>query len=190
MGNDPGKPPWSPWKERLRRLLPGFTDQTPEDTAPKPFPIVHPYRWYGWWREDRTGVERDPNVFPSIHDVIDPGYRDPDQRAILNYLQRSRQLTITGGEGYCVLNCRSSDKQGGVMVTDGVWLWFRPLVHYVEQHHVRLPPEMVEHVRQNQFVPQLVEEIDTYELSLMLDWPYPNPIELARRRRLMAEADG
>ncbi|NIK58274.1 hypothetical protein BJY22_003991 [Kribbella shirazensis] len=42
--------------------------------------------------------------------------------------------------------CRLCDCQNGALErSDGVWYWPDGLVHYVTEHHVRLPPEFVDH---------------------------------------------
>ncbi|MFC9626269.1 hypothetical protein ACFTXM_42070 [Streptomyces sp. NPDC056930] len=39
---------------------------------------------------------------------------------------------------------------GGLhLLTDGKWLWYSDLAHYVEHYHVALDPRFVEHVQSN-----------------------------------------
>lgn len=49
--------------------------------------------------------------------------------------------------------------EGLNLLTDGCWLWYSDLAHYVGCYHVELDPAFVEHARSNNWaVPQLSDE--------------------------------
>jgi len=71
------------------------------------------------------------------------------------YLQRARVPWVQAGFS----TCRICGKPNGCAeLTDGTYLWPEGLAHYVEDHAVRLPREIVEHVLQRQINPDGVDD--------------------------------
>lgn len=53
------------------------------------------------------------------------------------------------GRGWAFRHAASATNaaNGNLDLTDGIYIWPEGLAHYVFDHHVRLPPEFVEHVQ-------------------------------------------
>ena len=55
---------------------------------------------------------------------------------------------------------------GGLSVcTDGVWLWYSDLAHYVEHHHVELDPRFIAHVRARGWEPPRLTASDLLRIE-------------------------
>ena len=73
----------------------------------------------------------------------------PDEDRALGYLARG----VLIGVAMCVETDPLSDPPTMIgppnARTDGVWLWPETLSYYVRRYHVRLPEELLAHMRQN-----------------------------------------
>jgi len=71
---------------------------------------------------------------------------------IIKYLKKG-YIFNWGGSLYSrdVINPELVDGQGAV-VTDGVWAWSDQLDHYVENYHIKIPKEFVQHMEVNHWV--------------------------------------
>jgi hypothetical protein len=105
----------------------------------------------GFFREVRAVLREDTSALPSIHEAI----RDvahPDEGRIVEYLREGCGLAWCGGVFPDVLNPHSGVMLSPDYLTDGVWLWPGELRHYVAEHHVALPDEFVDDMRENGWV--------------------------------------
>jgi len=98
----------------------------------------------GYWKDGP--VDWRPN--PAL--LVDRAWAESDEgKAVIAYL---KSPTVTVREAYfggswCRFHCSRPDSQMGSRdMTDGTWIWPEGLVHYVEDHGVRLPAEFVAHV--------------------------------------------
>jgi hypothetical protein len=83
---------------------------------------------------------------PSLRDAVRP-QAAPDEDALLKYLGAGSVLKATATVVHDVLG-REPEVIGGLsLLTDGDWLWYSDLAHYVERHHVALDACFVEQAR-------------------------------------------
>ena len=127
-----------------------------------------PHKWYGIWH----GGSGD--VLPAVEDYIDTSWSIPDMKAVQYYLAHAPVLfTVLGGT--CLVD--PSHHFSSRPRTDGVWLWFDDLVHYVDAHHVRLPDEMLKHIRSSGCEPPTEWRVNGADIPRALEWPmWPFPV--------------
>jgi hypothetical protein len=90
-----------------------------------------------WYRKNKPCLE-----LPKPQDFIDPNW-DPDQRRIvLEYLKLGQTLESWRGFGMCRI-CKKL--LGSRDLTDGLYVWPEGFEHYLEEHHLRVPEEFVQH---------------------------------------------
>ncbi|MEU5860064.1 MULTISPECIES: hypothetical protein [unclassified Nonomuraea] len=113
-----------------------------------------------WWSPEAP--ER-----PRPHELIDPDW-DPEERDLLAlYLESGQQAPYRAtGPSPCRI---CNEPSGNLELTDGVFLWPQGLAHYVRDHSVRLPAEIV--LRAQQWAePTEWDEDETW-------WREPNPYD-------------
>lgn len=122
------------------------------------------HRWYGVWREYGPAYLH----CPSVQDFVDSEFwRQRDREAVANYLGRAHVISTTSRLSF---PCAVSGKRypGALSYrTDGDWLWLDDLEHYVLEHDVAIPLEMLEALSKNHYVPPSVSD----EALKYLDWP-------------------
>ncbi|MEO1245768.1 MAG: hypothetical protein AAFX56_08835 [Pseudomonadota bacterium] len=122
------------------------------------------HRWFGVWREYGEAYRE----CPSIENFICPGASTgQDKKRIAHYLDTAHLIATTSRIQF---PCAISGHRffGSVSYrTDGQWLWLDDLSHYVIEHGVCIPPEMMEHMRTYHFEPPEVTEKQIEKL----DWP-------------------
>jgi hypothetical protein len=92
----------------------------------------------GYWRSDQ-----DPS-WPDPAELVDTNW-DPNERALVaSYLEAGTVVVTYMGYSPCRL-CAKRDN-GSVELTDGVYVWPNGLAHYVAEHSVRLPGQIVDHI--------------------------------------------
>jgi len=97
--------------------------------------------YIGFWA--RT-IYDDPLVFPQeVSKCADAALC----RKMVCYLNAGTVHEIYRGWSYCHYHCGIPDEEmGDSELTDGKWVWPSGLAHYVDTHHVSLPPEFVNSV--------------------------------------------
>ncbi|WP_405725409.1 YrhB family protein [Streptomyces sp. NBC_01537] len=108
-------------------------------------------RTLGYYRELVPGEERAPSVLPFLR--AHPGEDDP---ALVSYLHAGTVLVATASAARCRLAAGAPSLGSWALLTDGTWFWHSDLVHYIEQHHLQLPPDFVDHARSNSWAPPQV----------------------------------
>jgi hypothetical protein len=98
----------------------------------------------GYWREGRGSRWPDPWKF--IDDAWDPAERD----SVADYLSHGFVPWVAMGESQCRI-CRR--RNGSAELSDGVYVWPEGLGHYVKDHSVRLPLQILEHIRERRTSP-------------------------------------
>jgi hypothetical protein len=96
-------------------------------------------RKIGYW------VSADEPELPDPAAFVDAEMTDRDRYSLWNYLlSGTRAPWAMMGPSMCRL---CGDVNGSGEFTDGVFLWPEGLAHYVYQHKVRLPAELLTHAR-------------------------------------------
>lgn len=90
----------------------------------------------GYWRSDLDRSLPDPA------DFVDDEWDDDERWAVAAYLRSGTIAAAYMGYSACRL-CGAHN--GSLEFTDGRFRWPEGLTHYVEDHNVRLPAEVVEH---------------------------------------------
>jgi hypothetical protein len=93
-------------------------------------------RLIGYWDGPFTG-----EGWPDVRDFIDIDSDVEQRRAVAEYLRSGTAFAFAGGWS----NCRVCDiRNGTTELTDGLhFVWPEGLAHYVEEHAVRLPDEVL-----------------------------------------------
>lgn len=90
----------------------------------------------GYWRDEDRPDLPDPAEF------VDADWDDEEREVVGRYLSAGRPTT----EGCGCSPCRICGTPNGFGdFTDGVYLWPEGLAHYVLDHAVRLPEEVIQH---------------------------------------------
>jgi hypothetical protein len=84
--------------------------------------------------------------YPDVACFVDAAWSESERWTVVQYLQQGRPLHHWMGMETCLLGCGQHLPTTGC--TDGTYYWPASLVHYLTQHAVRLPPEVVAHIQQ------------------------------------------
>ena len=120
-----------------------------------------PLTLIGYWRN-----EQHPEL-PDPHDFVDLLWDEEERAAVASYLDHG--FIPWTGMGFSP--CRICGKPNGSLErTDWTYLWPEGLGHYVTEHAVRLPGEVVEHIRTRLAELESVEAVDdTWWLTVRPD---------------------
>jgi hypothetical protein len=84
--------------------------------------------------------------WPNPAEFIDSDW-DRNERSMVGlYLRSGQMFARSPGTSRCRI-CGTSNGSGEL--TDGVYVWPEGLHHYVDAHSVRLPREIIEHIRRH-----------------------------------------
>jgi hypothetical protein len=95
-------------------------------------------RRIGYWRSDEEDHWPDPS------DLIDEAWDDRERELVALYLEEGFIPWVGCGVSLCRICGRPN---GAVEFTDGVYVWPEGLAHYVRDHSVRLPAEVLVHIK-------------------------------------------
>jgi hypothetical protein len=110
-------------------------------------------RLIGYWRN-----ERHPE-FPDPQSLVDAAWDEDERHKVWAYLSSGTMVVSYMGLSPCRF---CGEDNGALEYTDGVYQWPEGLAHYVREHSVRLPSEVVAHA---------VERLGSLEAtSASLDW--------------------
>ena len=99
----------------------------------------------GYWHSLELGRNND---YPDPRSLVDDDWCAKDRDAICAYLDGGNSLFQWRGYSTCRFFCGvTSPEMGSQCLTDGMWAWPEGLSHYIRDHHVRLPNEVVDHMR-------------------------------------------
>jgi hypothetical protein len=100
---------------------------------------------------------------PSLRDYISD-VAQPDEDKIVAYLEQGIGLAGRGGYLRDVLNTSYVGLTGHTL-TDGVYVWLSYLPYYVKTYHLRLPSDVITHMRANAWTVPSEDSINIGELS-------------------------
>jgi len=98
----------------------------------------------------RPFKEEEESLFIHPRHRVDPGWEMEDRARIVQYLFDAPAVAFSRGMSYCRFGCGWN---GSAERSDGVWVWPEGLAHYVQSHDVRLPDDLISHVRRRGFRP-------------------------------------
>lgn len=122
------------------------------------------HRWFGRWKE--TGSRF--SLCPSIYDFIEPAINSQYNIAgLCRYLEQAQVVATTSRMNFpCVVTGRIY--HGSLSSrTDGVWVWWDDLSHYIKEHALVIPDGMLSHIQANHYSPPLVEDVNVKRF----EWP-------------------
>lgn len=90
----------------------------------------------GYWRSDHS-----PD-WPDVTAFVDPGWDEEERHATWMYFSRGTIARTYMGYSPCRLCGRQN---GSLEYTDGKYIWPEGVAHYIDDHAVRLPAEVVAH---------------------------------------------
>ncbi|MFF2133687.1 hypothetical protein ACFVW1_51930 [Streptomyces olivochromogenes] len=123
------------------------------------FPFV------GDFRELEYGRPDGPSLRSAVRTVGPEHERD-----LVQYLRSGSALFCTPSAVPDVLSSTGAVIGGLRLLTDGKWLWYSDLAHYVEHYHVALDPGFVEHVRSKGWaVPELSDSALDAMLTVLIE---------------------
>lgn len=103
----------------------------------------------GFW----NGHTEERFIDPSL--LIDDEWEKDNRGKIITYLKGFLRIHHQMGYSYCRFDCNSGSRfdpnMGCAEQSDGIWIWPEGLVHYIEDHNIRLPPEFVDTMKRNDF---------------------------------------
>jgi hypothetical protein len=110
-------------------------------------------RLIGYWRSADPRRADETAKWPDPVKFVDEDW-DPRERSLVaTYL--SSGMIPWAGAGFSP--CRLCDKpNGSCEYTDGVYVWPEGLSHYVQDHAVRLPREVIDHI---------LAQVDEYDFA-------------------------
>ncbi|MEU2619577.1 hypothetical protein ABZ642_15735 [Streptomyces sp. NPDC007157] len=112
------------------------------------FPFVGDFKELEYGRRDGLSIRAAVRATASEHE----GH-------LVRYLRAGTVLVATPSAVPDVLSETGSFIGGLHLLTDGHWLWYSDLAHYVGRYHVQLDPAFVEHARCNGWtVPEVSDE--------------------------------
>ncbi|MFE7792636.1 hypothetical protein [Streptomyces sp. NPDC057460] len=96
---------------------------------------------------------------------------DPNALRLVEYLRSGTTLAATASPVHDILSPGRELIDGLHLLTDGQWLWYSDLAHYVERYHVALDERFVQHAQaQNWTAPPLTHaELSEIEETLFDD---------------------
>lgn len=109
-------------------------------------------RVIGYW----VDIDR-PNL-PDPAEYVDLDWKRSERETVASYLNGGRPVTIGSGCSPCRI-CGASN--GFEEFTDGIYQWPEGLAHYVLDHAVRLPDEVIEHALKRAAQANEVRLVDT-----------------------------
>ena len=128
----------------------------------------------GYWKDEEC------RRYPQPQWLVETGWHAQDLDRIIGYLRSGKTYFSCLGYSHCRFSdCRDKNRErnGDSDFTDGVWVWPEGLAHYVEQHSVILPEEIVSTMRSNDWripqqvsVPKIEAGVPMFDTAFWEDW--------------------
>ncbi|MET8976992.1 hypothetical protein ABZX85_15360 [Streptomyces sp. NPDC004539] len=123
------------------------------------FPLI------GGFRELEHGSPDGPSIRDAVRAAA-PGY----EGELVRYLRTGTTVAAAPAAVPDVLSGTGAFIGGLHLLTDGHWLWYSDLAHYVERYHVEIEPAFVEHARGHGWtVPQVSGERLEAMVALLIE---------------------
>ena len=113
-------------------------------------PFEKPLILIGYW----SGGYADRG-WPDVGEFVDEDWDEDEGVDVGLYLRNG--LVARAWMGFSPCRLCDNATNGNLDLTDGVYIWPEGLAHYVLDHHVRLPREFIEHVRDRD---ELTDEVE------------------------------
>ena len=116
----------------------------------------------GYWEDlndpDKTGSFEDGYIMPHPRDAIDNDWDMSERLRVIYYLDAGHPFVEYYGGAPCRFGCPyEGDVYGCRDLTDGTWIYPENYSHYLRVHAVKPPEAFLDHIRQNGYVPTLLE---------------------------------
>ena len=108
--------------------------------------------------------------WPDVQSFVDSTWSSDEREAVIEWLESGVGMRFSLGPSICRLCGR---RNGSSEASDGRFLWPAGLSHYVREHDVRLPTQLVERALQRPAVDRgrlEVAEREDEELSVDYEW--------------------
>lgn len=130
-----------------------------------------PHKWFGFWASASSNKASTSYSLPLITEFLEEKHRVVHGHEVESYLLNApRILTVPTSE--CVFERDNLDHVGTLCLrTDGEWLWWDNIVHYMIHHHLRLPDALIEHIGNKDFEPPKSLELTVQDMLERLEWP-------------------
>lgn len=113
----------------------------------------------GYWHNDFAKDFPDPGKF------VDDDWNEEERQTISIYLKSAPALPYAaGGVSWCRFRCGISDL-GSLEFTDGKYIWPEGLPHYIDEHKVKLPREVIDYMLSNKNIVPITDNVD-------VDWKW------------------
>ena len=96
----------------------------------------------GYWKSDL-----EPHL-PHPRNFQVKNWNQNERQEVINYLKKGTPIIYSRGMSWCRFNCKS-DNIGSSCLTDGIYIFPEGLVHYLENHDVKLPNKFIKHAKKN-----------------------------------------
>ena len=97
------------------------------------------YKAIGFWHSEQEPYFPDPAWF------IDKNWDAAERQIVIDYLKKGTAIVYYRGFSWCRFKCHGGF--GTTDLTDGTYVYPEGLVHYIEEHDVRLPDDFIHHVK-------------------------------------------
>jgi hypothetical protein len=124
------------------------------------------HRWFGFWIED--GMYASQESVMSWHQP--EWWKGKDKASVLHYLDQGVTLSAVGSRSEKCHICGQSLPRTLAICSDSVWLWNHWLIHYIEEHDVRIPESFYTHMEACQFKVVIPVFEDSEAALRSLDW--------------------
>ena len=120
---------------------------------------------FGYWRSLYAPALPDPAWF------VDALWAADERQRVIAYLRQGRSFVSCMGFSWCRFRCDVPlAAMGASDLTDGIYCWPEGLIHYILEHNLRLPAELVQYILAQPTFPieQTQQVSPLYEVSQ--DW--------------------
>jgi len=123
-------------------------------------------RLIGYWCIATDGSPGEDERWPDPRDLVDESWSNQERELVASYLEQGFKPWAFMGHSDCRLCGKMS---GSAEFTDGTYLWPEGLAHYVREHSVKLPAEVLAHVRRR------YDELGPLDANRDWSAEYPDP---------------